>query len=121
MVVRTTLAMGGPWLLLRVSPTGQFLKRPSRSESPGGTILTFKLHHKFAEVWTLGRFRLSLTRGGKPIGLSLPEDFRAILATAPEVRTDVQKSLITNYLRAINRRNCARRPQPLLRARHLYR
>ena len=68
--------------------------------TPGSsTILTFKLHHKFAEVWTLGRFRLSLTRGVKPIGLSLPEDFRAILATAPEVRSDVQKSLLTNYLR----------------------
>ena len=70
--------------------------------TPGGTKLTFKLHHKFAQVWTLGRFRLSLTRGGKPIGLSLPEDFRAILATAPEVRTDAQKSLLTNYIRAID-------------------
>jgi WD40 repeat protein/mono/diheme cytochrome c family protein len=70
--------------------------------SPGGTILTFKLHHKFAEVWTLGRFRLSLTRGAKPVGLGLPEDFRAILATSPEVRTNAQKSLLTTYLRAID-------------------
>ena len=40
----------------------------------GGTTLTFKLHHKFERTWTLGRFRLSVTRGPKPIGLSLPED-----------------------------------------------
>ena len=45
---------------------------------PGGTVLTFKLHHKFGDAWTLGRFRLSATRGAKPIGLSpagrLPRD-----------------------------------------------
>ena len=70
--------------------------------TPGGTILTFRLHHKFAKLWTLGRFRLSLTRGTKPIGLSLPEDFRAILATSPEVRTDAQKLMLTTYLRAID-------------------
>ena len=54
----------------------------------GGTTLTFKLHHKFADAWTLGRFRLSVTRGPKPIGLSLPEEFRAVLANSPEVRTE---------------------------------
>ena len=40
----------------------------------GGTVLTFKMHHKFGNAWTLGRFRFSVTRGPKPIGLSLPED-----------------------------------------------
>ncbi len=60
----------------------------------GGTVLTFKMHHKFSNAWTLGRFRLSVTRGPKPVGLSLPEDFRAILATAPEVRTEAQKNVL---------------------------
>ncbi len=55
---------------------------------PGGTMLTIKMHHKFSDVWTLGRFRLSATRSAKPVGPSLPEDFRAILAVAPEVRTE---------------------------------
>ena len=32
---------------------------------PGGTVLTIKLHHKYADVWTLGRFRLSATRVGQ--------------------------------------------------------
>ena len=68
----------------------------------GGTVLTFKLHHKFGNAWTLGRFRLSVTRGAKPVGLSLPEDFRAILATAPEVRTEAQKNLLLAYFRAID-------------------
>ena len=68
----------------------------------GGTVLTFKMHHKFGNAWTLGRFRLSVTRGSKPVGLSLPEDFRAVLATAPDVRTDAQKSLLASYFRAVD-------------------
>jgi WD40 repeat protein/mono/diheme cytochrome c family protein len=68
----------------------------------GGTILSIKLHHKFENDWTLGRFRLSVTRGPKPVGLSLPEDFRAVLAVAPEVRTEAQKDLLLSYFRAVD-------------------
>ena len=71
-------------------------------EGKGGTVLTVKLHHKFGNTWTLGRFRLSVTRGAKPIGVSLPEDFRAILATSTDVRTDAQRALLTTYLRAVD-------------------
>ncbi len=66
----------------------------------GGTVLTFTLHHRFGDAWTLGRFRLSVTRGSKPVGLSLPEEFRAVLAVAPEVRTESQKNLLMSYFRA---------------------
>ncbi len=68
----------------------------------GGTVLTFKMTHRFQNAWTIGRFRLSATRGVKPVGLSLPEELRAILAVAPEVRTDAQKTALTVYLRAID-------------------
>ena len=68
----------------------------------GGTVLTFKMHHRYSNDWTLGRFRLSVTRGPKPIGLSLPEDFRAIFATAPDVRTEAQKNLLATYFRAVD-------------------
>jgi WD40 repeat protein/mono/diheme cytochrome c family protein len=68
----------------------------------GGTVLTFKLHHKFGDLWTLGRFRLAATRGPKPVGLSLPEDFRAVLAVAPEVRTEAQKDVLRGYFRAVD-------------------
>jgi WD40 repeat protein len=70
--------------------------------SAGGSVLTFKLHHKFADQWTLGRFRLSVTKSSKPVGLSLPEDFRAILATAPEVRTESEKNALIAYFRAVD-------------------
>jgi WD40 repeat protein len=70
--------------------------------STGGSALVFKLHHKFADAWTLGRFRLSITRGPKPVGLSLPEEFRAILAVAPEIRTPAQKDVLIRYFRAVD-------------------
>ena len=58
----------------------------------GGTVLTIKLHHQFdGTQFLLGRFRLSVTRVPRPVGLGLPEDFRAILATVPELRTEAQK------------------------------
>src|SRR5207253_1838172 len=68
----------------------------------GGTVLTIKMQHNFENEWTLGRFRLSATRGPKPIGLSLPEDFRAILAVAPELRTEGQKGVLLGYFRAVD-------------------
>jgi hypothetical protein len=70
--------------------------------SAGGTALTFKMHHRYGNAWTLGRFRLSVTRGPKPVGLSLPEDFRAILATAPDVRSEAQKAVLTSYFRIMD-------------------
>ena len=71
--------------------------------TPGGTVLTFKLHHKYAgNVYQLGRFRLSVTREPKP-GLSLAEDFRAVLANAPEVRSEAQKSLLLSYFRSMDK------------------
>ncbi|MHB1559749.1 MAG: DUF1549 and DUF1553 domain-containing protein [Isosphaeraceae bacterium] len=68
----------------------------------GGTVLTIKLHHKYQNVWTLGRFRLSATRSPRPVGPSLPEDFRAVLAVAPEVRTDAQKDVLLSYFRVMD-------------------
>jgi hypothetical protein len=63
----------------------------------GGTLLTFKFHHKFNNAWTLGRFRLSITKVPKPVGLGLPEEFRTFLATAPELRTEAQKNSLQLY------------------------
>lgn len=68
----------------------------------GGTLLTFKLHQNFNNVFTLGRFRISITRVPRPVALGLPEDFRSILAVAPEIRTDAQRNTLVTYFRAID-------------------
>jgi hypothetical protein len=65
----------------------------------GGTVLTFRLHHQFAASFMLGRFRISATQAVRPVGLDLPEDLRAIVATAPETRTDAQKATLLGYFR----------------------
>ncbi|HWE38821.1 MAG TPA: DUF1553 domain-containing protein, partial [Isosphaeraceae bacterium] len=69
----------------------------------GGTVLTFKLNHYYAGgVHSLGRFRLSATRVARPVGLGLPEDYRAVLATSPEIRTPAQQNVLLAFHRAID-------------------
>lgn len=75
---------------------------------PGGTVLTIKLHHRFSDAWMLGRFRLSATRRPNP-GLSLAEDLRAVLATAPEVRSPAQNELLLSYHRGMDAELAAKR------------
>ncbi len=71
--------------------------------SVGGTALTVKLTHAYTSgIYTLGRFRLSVTRVAPPMGLDLAEDYRAILATAPEIRTDAERTTLLAYQRAID-------------------
>jgi hypothetical protein len=71
--------------------------------TPGGTVLTFTLDHRFAgNVYSLGKFRISVTRIARPVGLGLPEDYRAILATAPEIRTEAQRNTLLAFHRAID-------------------
>jgi hypothetical protein len=66
----------------------------------GGTILTFRLHQQYNPKFLLGRFRISATQANRPVGIDLPEELRAIVATAPEARTDAQKVALLGYFRA---------------------
>ena len=67
----------------------------------GGTRLVVRIHHR-TDGLALGRFRLSITRVPRPIGLSLAEDFRAILAVAPELWTDAQREFLLVYVRKLD-------------------
>ncbi len=88
---------------------------------PGGTILTVKLFHRFQQSYLPGKFRVSLTKLAKPLGLELAEDYRVILATVPELRTQAQRDTLLNYFRAgdadynakVNAVNLARAPLPV--------
>jgi hypothetical protein len=69
----------------------------------GGTVITVKLHHRFnAPQFTLGRFRLAVTRVPRPIGLGVPEEFRSILAIVPELRTEAQRNVLQTYTRVMD-------------------
>ncbi len=63
----------------------------------GGTVFKFILHHNHpAKQHLLGRFRISATMK-KSVGLSLPESYAAIAATAADKRTDAQKKVLTDW------------------------
>jgi WD40 repeat protein len=69
----------------------------------GGSVFTIKLHQNYVGgIYTIGRFRLSVTRLARPVGLGLPEDYRAILATVPELRTEAQRNTLLAFHRAID-------------------
>jgi hypothetical protein len=85
--------------------------------------LTIRLSQFFngnGNVYNLGRFRLSATRVAKPVGLGLPEEYRSILATAPELRTPAQQEQLLafhrvldgDYRNRLNTLNAARAPLP---------
>ncbi|MBX6311698.1 MAG: DUF1553 domain-containing protein, partial [Isosphaeraceae bacterium] len=68
----------------------------------GGTVLTFRLTHRFRKGYMPGRFRISVTRVPKPVGLDLAEEYRALVAVAPEVRTKAQQEALLTYFRAVD-------------------
>ncbi len=69
----------------------------------GGSVLTVTMHHKFnSPGYLAGRFRISVTTLPKPVGLSLPEDFRAILNITPELRSPAQRETILAHFRAVD-------------------
>lgn len=69
----------------------------------GGTIIAITLTHRFQDKQYMpGRFRLSVTKGPKPIGLDLSEDLRAIVATQADVRSPAQRQLLLSYHRAVD-------------------
>ena len=69
----------------------------------GGTVITVKLHHRFnAPQFTLGRFRLAVTRVARPVALGVTEEFRSILATVPELRTEAQRNTLLSYIRIMD-------------------
>ncbi len=68
---------------------------------PGGTILTITLLHNSEHGdATLGRFRLSVGTGRRPVGLSLPDDLRAILSREAEEDDKMRTTPLMKYIRA---------------------
>jgi hypothetical protein len=75
-------------------------KEPLGAE--GGTVLTITMTHQKDDGFMPGRFRISVTRVPKPVGLGLAEEFRAALEVVPELRTQAQRDLLLNYFRQVD-------------------
>jgi WD40 repeat protein len=67
-----------------------------------GTVLKFELHHNRNKL-LLGRFRISVTTDETPIGLSLPESLKMILATAADHRDESQKDTLNGYFANVDK------------------
>ena len=69
----------------------------------GGTLLTFFIHEQFGgRKYQLGRFRISVTTAKKPVGLSLADEYRAVLSTPAKDRTKEQQAAILKYIKAMD-------------------
>lgn len=69
----------------------------------GGAALQFVLNQFHnAPNHRLARFRISVTTDKLPLGLSLPEDLKAIVATVPDQRGESQKRFVADYVRKID-------------------
>ncbi len=75
-------------------------KEPIGSET--GTMLRFALHHNRNKL-LLGRFRISVTTNETPVGLSLPETLKMIVATPQDQREDSQKKSLLGYFAKIDK------------------
>ena len=70
---------------------------------PGGTVLTVKMSHRYTGGQHMpGKFRISATPVPGRVGLDLSEELRAIIATAPEVRTPAQRESLVAHHRSLD-------------------
>ena len=66
----------------------------------GRSALRVRIEHDYDDgKHALARFRLSLTRGARPVELGLPRDPAAALALAPERRTDEEQAALLAFFR----------------------
>jgi WD40 repeat protein len=65
-----------------------------------GTLLTFALSQQFNPNYLIGRFRISVTTGTRPIGLSLSEELQSIVATPAAKRSEAQQAALGKHFRA---------------------
>jgi hypothetical protein len=69
----------------------------------GGTLLTLALDHQLDEQHTIGKFRVAVTSAKRPLNLETqPQNIAAILAVAPQARSDAQKAELVNHYRLLD-------------------
>lgn len=76
-------------------------KQPINIE--GGTQLKIVMHHKFNQPdYVLGRFRISVAVDKTDVGLSLADEYKAIVATPAAQRKPEQTALLAKHFKAVD-------------------
>ncbi|MBC7820978.1 MAG: DUF1553 domain-containing protein, partial [Planctomycetaceae bacterium] len=69
----------------------------------GGTQLKIVMHHKFNQPdYVLGRFRISVAVDKIDVGLTLADEYKAVVATPAAQRTAVQTALLAKHFKAVD-------------------
>ncbi|MFM9962331.1 MAG: DUF1549 domain-containing protein [Planctomycetaceae bacterium] len=76
-------------------------KQPINIE--GGTQLKIVMHHKFNQPdYVLGRFRISVAVDKTDVGLTLADEYKAIVATPTAQRTAPQTAVLAKHFKAVD-------------------
>ena len=76
-------------------------KQPINIE--GGTQLKIVLHHKFNQPdYVLGRFRISVAVDKTDVGLTLADEYKAVVATPVAQRKPEQTALLAKHFKAVD-------------------
>jgi hypothetical protein len=69
----------------------------------GGTLLKVVLHHKFNQPnYVLGKFRISVAVDKKNVGLTLADEYQAIIATPADQRSAPQTEVLAKHYKAVD-------------------
>ncbi|HLQ47272.1 MAG TPA: hypothetical protein VK137_21185, partial [Planctomycetaceae bacterium] len=69
----------------------------------GGTQLKIVMHHKFnKEDYVLGRFRISVAVDKTDVGLTLADEYKAVVATPAAQRNAPQTALLAKHFKAVD-------------------
>jgi WD40 repeat protein/mono/diheme cytochrome c family protein len=69
----------------------------------GGTQLKIVMHHKFNQPdYVLGRFRISVAVDKTDVGLTLADEYKAVVATPAAQRKPEQSALLSKHFKAVD-------------------
>ena len=97
---------GGKGWAIGGAPVGQphfatfQLAKPITNTSTNATELRFVLSQKFAEAFTLGRFRMWVTTSADPLNFGLPAPVIEAVKLPPSLRSKDQVAALSTYYRA---------------------
>jgi hypothetical protein len=70
----------------------------------GGTQLKVLLHHKFGNPdYVIGRFRISIAVDKTDVGLGLSEEYKSILVTPVDKRSQAQSARLAKHFRSVDK------------------
>ncbi len=89
------------------TPAGQIHRATFALDKPiagdlEGPLLKFTLPQKYADTYSIGRFRIWVTIGSKPLDFGLPSNVASLMNIEPEFRTKEHQDAVLAYFRTVD-------------------